>query len=107
MTLENGEASESTVWVPEPLKFTVPLLLIKLPPVWDHVPDTLKVLDGAVSVPPESVLLVVVTTPEDPVNAPLVTIKPALNVCVALDARYVPPETVVSRVTSVVWPLAL
>ena len=102
MTLLKLELFVSKVWVPEPLKFTVPLLLIKLPPVCDQVPDTFNVLAGAVNVPPESATLLVVTAPACPVNAPLLTVNPPLNVCVAVDAKYVPPETVVNNVTFVV-----
>ena len=36
-------------WV-DPVKFTVPELWVKVPPVWEKSPDTLSV-DGAVKVP--------------------------------------------------------
>ena len=91
----------------EPLKFTVPLLLTKLPVVCDQVPDTLKVVEGAVNVPVKSDTLLVVTVPVEPVKAPLLMVKPPLNVCVAVDAKYVPPDIVVSNVTLLVRPLAL
>ena len=69
-----------------PLKLTVPLLLPNVPPVCDQVPDTFKVVDGAVKVPVDKMILVAVTVPVDPLNVPPLTVKPPLKLCVALEA---------------------
>ena len=89
------------------MKFTVPLLCVNVPPVWDQLPDTLNVAEGAVKVPEDNVTAVVVTSPLDPVNVPPDTVNPPLKVCRAVEAWYVPPLIVVNPVTVLVKPLAL
>ena len=121
--------------VPPEFKVCVPVAFVnvtvlppgvKVPPVLDQLPDTLKVLDGAVSVPLEiftSVAVIVpvdpvkvppeiirapvpvVTAPEEAVNVPDETVRPPLRDCEAVDPWYVPPFTVLNPVTVKVCPL--
>ena len=93
--------------MPLPLKVTVLVPGVNVPPVWDQLPETSNVPEGAVKVPKDKVMLVVATVPVDPVKVPPLTVKPPLKVCVAVEALYVPPETVVSPVAVVVCALAL
>jgi len=86
MTLSKLEALVSKVWVLVPLKFTVPLLWVKVPPVCDQLPETFIVPDGAVSVPEDKVTAPVVTVPDEPVKVPPETVRPPVKVCKALDA---------------------
>ena len=93
--------------MPLPLNVTVFVPGVKVPPVWDQLPETSNVPEGAVKVPKDKVMLVVATVPVEPVNVPPLTVKPPLKVWVAVEAWYVPPETVVRPVTVLVKLLAL
>src|SRR6266545_2211865 len=55
-----------------PVKVTVPLLTLNVPPLLDQLPETLNAPDalGAVSVPLFNVTLPTVTVPPEPVNVP-------------------------------------
>ena len=93
--------------MPLPLKVTVFVPGVNVPPVWDQLPETSNVPDGAVKVPKDKVMLVVATVPVEPVKVPPLTVKPPLKVWVAVEALYVPPETVLKPVTVVAKAFAL
>ena len=93
--------------MPLPLNVTVLVPGVKVPPVWDQLPETSNVPDGAVKVPDDNVMLVVATVPVEPVKVPPLTVNPPLKVWVAVEAWYVPPETVVKPVTVLVKAFAL
>ena len=63
-----------------PVNTTVPLLVLNVPPVLVQLPETLNVVEGAVSTPEDKLTLVTVTIPVEPVNVPPATVKPPLSV---------------------------
>ena len=93
--------------MPLPLNVTVFVPGVKVPPVWDQLPETSNAPEGAVKVPEDKVMLVVATVPVEPVNVPPLTVKPPLKVCVAVEAEYVPPLMVVNPVTVLAKAFAL
>ena len=75
---------DSNVWVPVPLKVTVPEVCVNVPPVLAHVPDTLNVPEepGAVNVPNDMDMFVALTKLlEAPVKMPPAIVSPPLKVC--------------------------
>ena len=73
-----------------PSKVTVPELELNVGvPLTAQLPDTSNVplALGAVKVPEDSVTLVVVTVPDDPVNVPPETVNPPFKVWVPVDAK--------------------
>ena len=78
---------EFSVCVPEPVKVTVFVPGVNVPPVLDQLPETLKAPDGAVSIPELSIILLVAIVQVDPVNVPPDIVRPPLSVCIAVEAR--------------------
>ena len=108
------EAAEPFItWASVPLKVTVPVPGVNVPPLLVQLPatlileavpaikvapapivtfpETLSVVDGVVKVPPKRVTLVVVTVPLEPVNVPLLIVMPPLKVTGLVPPVKVPP----------------
>ena len=88
------EAPVSSVCVPALVKVIVLLPGVKVPPVLDQLPETVKAPDGATNVPvPETLTSLLLTGPVEPLNAPLETVSTAV-LTVPDEALKLPPLTV-------------
>ena len=92
--LLNGLAPKDKSWlVPVPLKSTVPVPAVNVPPVWSQLPETVNVPEepGAVRVPEEITTFITLSEVlEEPVNMPPETVRAPDTVTVLLPAERVP-----------------